>query len=168
MIHLDVLTKFQAFLGSLNRVARLEVAARAAGVPIPEAAAEDADGLLAAAMPIAALPAAVHTPPAPAAASGPARVDHAVGAVTPVQRPRSPSRSTSAEAVYRAVIGADEPLSLRQIADATRLSKPSLYRAIRRLLEEARLYRGGPESSQHARYAVTQTAADAAYRRLRA
>lgn len=64
--------------------------------------------------------------------------------------------------VYDAVIGADEPLALREIALATGLSKPSLYRAVRRLLDDGRLFRGGPESSQHARYAVTKAAADAA------
>ena len=152
-IRTDVLTALATLFGALARADGLEIAA-AVGFPPP-------------APPPPATPGAMPTTaPEPASASQPEPANGA--SPEPARGPRTLARSTSAEAVYRAVIGADEPLSLRQIADATRLSKPSLYRAIRRLLEEARLYRGGPESSQHARYAVTQTAADAAYRRLRA
>ena len=139
-IRSDVLTSLSTLLAALARVDQLELSSGALP-PTP-------------------------TPPAPVAPAEPAPSVQPGRELATRERSASP-KSTAAEAVYRAVIGADEPLALRQVADATRLSKPALYRAVRRLLEEQRLFRGGPESSQHARYAVTQAAADAAYRRAK-
>ena len=136
---------------TLEYADRVEAAASTAGVEVIDAPLGEAAP--ARALPPASSPARPALPPAAASEPSPR-----------APRPTATQPSQSVEAVYRAVIGADAPLALRQVVETTGLSRPALYRAIRRLLEEQRIHRGGPESSQYARYAVTPDAADAAYR----
>lgn len=72
--------------------------------------------------------------------------------------------SLTERTVLQAVVGADDAVASSDILASTKLSKNAVLAALRVLLDRGAVFRGGEPGSRHTRYAVTQEAADAAYR----
>ena len=137
--------------------------------PAPPRALDDAQPPSAPVVPVPDEAAAV-SPGSPAAASSSqgnagAAAKAAIGAVDDqAAADDGEPMSLTERTVLQAVVGADDAVASSDILAATKLSKNTALAALRSLLDRGAVFRGGEPGSRHTRYAVTQEAADAAYR----